>query len=63
MAPIEHTAAFYTTSALEIHESPAAPLRLQDENIVNLSQNFAVYGYAAHYAPDLSALVPVKVAA
>lgn len=63
MAPIEHTAAFYTTSALEIHESPGAPLRLQDENIVNLSQNFAVYGYAAHYAPDLSALVPVKVAA
>ena len=28
-------------------ESPGAPVRLQDENVVNLSKDFSVYGYAA----------------
>lgn len=63
MAPIKADAAFYSANALEIHEAPGAPLRLQDENIKNLTNDFAVYGYAAHFAPDLSALAPVKISA
>lgn len=62
MAPITNAAVFYSKSAIEVKESPNAPLRLQQDNIINLSRDFAVYGYAAHYAPDLSALLPVKIA-
>ncbi|WP_455952501.1 HK97 family phage prohead protease [Arcanobacterium haemolyticum] len=62
-APITNEAVFYSKSAIEIKESPGAPFRLQDENIINLSKDFAVYGYAAHFAPDLSALLPVKIEA
>lgn len=54
-------AAFYSREAIEIHESAGAPMRLQAENVVNLSNDFSVYGYVAHFAPDVAALVPVGV--
>ncbi|MDY5127460.1 MULTISPECIES: HK97 family phage prohead protease [unclassified Actinotignum] len=55
------TFAFYNRSAIEVKESGGAPYRLQDENIINLSAQFSVYGYAAHYSPDPAAIIPVKV--
>lgn len=45
--------------AIKTQESPGAPTRLQDENIVNLSKSFSVYGYAASYAQIPDAIVPV----
>lgn len=35
----------YDATALKALESPGAPTRLQDDNIVNLSKDFSVYGY------------------
>lgn len=48
------TAFGYDSQAVKTLESPGAPLRLQDENIVNLSKDFSVYGYASSFVqvPD-----------
>lgn len=56
------TMAFIASDALEIKESPGAPFRLQDENVINLSKQFSVYGYAAHFAPDPAGILPVTFA-
>ena len=50
----------YSSAAIEVLESPGAPLRLNDQNIRNLTEQYSVYGYAAHSAPAPAALVPVK---
>ena len=63
LIPGESTLAFYASDAIEVKESSGAPYRLQDENIVNLSKRFAVYGYAAHFAPDPAAILPVTFGA
>lgn len=39
----------YDQLAVRTIESPGAPLRLQDENIVNLTKDFSIYGYAASF--------------
>ena len=39
--------------------SPGAPFRLQDENIVNLTKQFSVYGYVAAYSEFPEGLVPI----
>ncbi|VDG76915.1 phage prohead protease, HK97 family [Actinobaculum suis] len=57
------TMAFYNRAAIEVHESPGAPLQLQEEEITRLSKTFAVYGYAVHFAPDPKGIVPVKFGA
>lgn len=62
LIPGTKTMAFIASDAIEIKESSGAPFRLQDENIVNLSKQFSVYGYAAHFAPDPSGILPVKFA-
>lgn len=62
LIPGTNTMAFIAADALEIKESSGAPFRLQDENIINLSKRFAVYGYAAHFAPDPAGILPVKFA-
>lgn len=49
----------YDETAIRTQESPGAPWRLQDENIVNLSKAFSVYGYAASYAQVPAGLVKV----
>lgn len=49
----------YDETALKTQESPGAPFRLQDENIVNLSKAFSVYGYAASYVQVRPGLVKV----
>lgn len=52
------------SSAIKTFESAGAPLRLQDENIVNLSKDFSVYGYLSVAVQDAEALVkPVDLVA
>lgn len=53
----------YSREAIRIQENPGAPLRLQDSDIVDLSKTFAVYGYAAHYAPHAELLKAAKFTA
>lgn len=37
----------FDSQAIKVLESPGAPVRLQDDNIVNLTRDFSVYGYLA----------------
>lgn len=59
----EGVIAGYSPIAVKVLESAGAPLRLSDEDVTNLTNWFSVYGYAAHYAPIPSAIVPVKFGA
>lgn len=52
----------YDSLAVKTLESPGAPTRLQDENIVNLTKDFSVYGYAASFAQIPSGLIKVTKA-
>ena len=56
-------AAFYDPIAIETLESPGAPAQLQDDNIINLTKQFSVYGYQAVLTPFTDAIVPVKFGA
>ncbi|WP_405472367.1 HK97 family phage prohead protease [Paenarthrobacter ilicis] len=58
-----NVASFYDPLAIETLESPGAPAQLQDENIINLSKQFSVYGYQAIIVPFPDAIVPVKFGA
>lgn len=53
----------YSKEALVLAESPGAPMRLQNDNIHNLTKDFAVYGYAATYAPHADLIKAVKFTA
>ena len=57
------TAAFYDSSALKTLKNANAPLQLQDENIINLTKQFSLYGYQAVIVPFPTAIVPVTTAA
>jgi HK97 family phage prohead protease len=59
----DNTVAFYDSSAIKTLESPNAPLQLQDDNIINLSRSFSLYGYLSVITPFPNAIVPVKVTA
>ncbi|MDD7465988.1 MAG: HK97 family phage prohead protease [Actinomycetaceae bacterium] len=53
----------YSKAAIEVIESPNAPLRLSDQrDDTTLSNIYSVYGYATHAAIAPSAIVPVKFA-
>lgn len=52
----------YDETAIRTQEAPGAPMRLQDENIVNLSKAFSVYGYAASYVQVRAGLAKVVAA-
>lgn len=56
------TAAFFDSSAIKSLESPNAPARLQDDNIINLSRAFSLYGYMSLIDPFPTAIVPVTQA-
>ena len=56
------TAAFYDSSALKTLENANAPTQLQDDNIINLTKQFSLYGYQAVIVPFPTAIVPVTVA-
>lgn len=53
----------YAREAIRIKEAPGAPLRLQDTKVPTLTKEFAVYGYAAHFAPKTGLLKPIKITA
>lgn len=55
-------AAAYDRMAIRTQEAPGAPLRLQDDNVVNLTRAFSVYGYAATYLQVPGGLVAVNTA-
>lgn len=57
------TIAPYDHVALTTWESPGAPFQLQDENIVNLTKDYSVYGYLAAAVQHPGALVPVRTPA
>lgn len=56
-------ATFYDPVALSTWEQPGAPLQLQDENIINLSKDFSMYGYVAFASQYPTALIPVTFGA
>lgn len=58
-----NTLSFYDAQAFETLESPGAPAQLQDENIINLSKAFSIYGYAAFADVMPGAIIPTKPAA
>lgn len=49
----------YDELAIRTQEAPGAPARLQDENIVNLTKAYSVYGYVSSYAQVPAGLVKV----
>jgi len=55
---------FYVASsaAVTTWESAGAPVRLQDENVVNLTKLFSLYGYMAVGVTNEAALVKATVA-
>lgn len=53
----------FASEAIVVQESPGAPFRLSDQDITDLTNVYSVYGYAAHYAPAPSAIVPVSFGA
>lgn len=56
-------AAFSDKAAIEFLESAGAPAQLQDENIVNLSKSFSLYGYSAILVPFPTAILPIEFGA
>lgn len=56
---------FYVASsqAVMVWENAGAPLRLQDENIINLTKQFSLYGYMAVGVKNAAGLVKATVAA
>lgn len=56
------TITFYDPVAVKTLEAPGAPFRLQDDNIINLSKAFSLYGYMGIITPFPEALVPVTIA-
>lgn len=53
------TVVAYDRTAIKVLEAPGAPLRLQDENIVNLSKDFSLYGYLSGAVQKPAGLVKV----
>lgn len=57
------TFCFYDELALTTWEEPGAPLKLQDENVINLSKQFSVHGSIAYGLQYPTAILPLKYAA
>lgn len=56
------TAFVGASEAIEVYESAGAPYRLGDENIINLTEDFSLYGYSAIAVPNVKALFTVTLA-
>lgn len=50
---------FFDKVAVEFRESAGAPAQLQDENVINLSKAFSVYGFASVLAPFPNGIIPI----
>ncbi len=57
------TVVAYDQTAMRTLEAPGAPFRLQDGNIVNLTQAYSLYGYLASYVQKPAGLVKVTAPA
>lgn len=53
------TVVAYDATAIKTLEAPGAPFRLQDGNIVNLTQDFSLYGYLSAFVQKPAGLVKV----
>lgn len=51
-----NTVVVAASNALVTREAPGAPFRLQDENIVNLTRDFSLYGYMGIDVPDVKGI-------
>lgn len=54
-----NTVVAYDQTAIRTLEAPGAPFRLQDGNVVNLTQDFSLYGYLASFVQKRAGLVKV----
>lgn len=54
-------AAFSDHAAIQFLESAGAPAQLQDENIINLTKQFSIYGYMSVLIPFPQAILPIKI--
>lgn len=59
----ETKAVAFDSEAVRTQESPGAPWRLQDENVVNLTKAFSVYGYATAYSQVPEGILPIEFGA
>lgn len=50
-----------SSEALTVLESPGAPFRLEDENVINLTKDFSLYGYLATTLNDAKGLYKADV--
>lgn len=53
------TVAAYDETAIKTLETPGTPTRLQDDNVVNLTKDFSVYGYVSSFVQKPEGLVKV----
>lgn len=51
-----------SSTAVTAWENPGAPIRLQDENIINLTKQFSLYGYLASGVTNANGLVKPTIA-
>lgn len=56
------TVVAYDSTALKTLESGGVPFRLQDENVVNLTKDFSLYGYLSSFIQKRAGLVKVTKA-
>lgn len=56
-----NTAWVLGSDAVTVFEQPGAPVRLQDENIINLTKDFSLYGYMAVAVTRPAAIVRLDV--
>ncbi|OZF05563.1 HK97 family phage prohead protease [Rhodococcoides fascians] len=55
-----NTFAVCAKEAITTQESAGAPFRLQDENVINLTKDFSVYGYQSIYSEQPKAIVKIR---
>lgn len=55
-----NTFAVCAKEAITTQESAGAPFRLQDENVINLTKDFSVYGYQTIYSEQPKGIVKVR---
>ena len=56
--PGETLACFYDKRAIAIRDDGETPLRLQQDQVLSLQRDVAIYGEAVHYCPFPKALLP-----
>lgn len=57
---LANTFAVCAKEAITTQESAGAPFRLQDENVINLTKDFSVYGYQSIFSEQPKGIVKVR---